>query len=262
MTRQHKTCRLFPVAEPCLERRRTHRNPLIFCEIRRLAVRGFHPLFRALVLLADSLLLCGRYIRRRLIKSVLAHIRPAIPQGESVPKIVQCRVFLFPLLRAHCRRENIRVMRKQHGVHTRDFCLFVLLLLAADLFQHLHDLTVELIPFGRQSRRALDLERIDLHHALFDILQRLDVPVQFVQFAACRIHCLRRFARCRYPSLHLRSRRIPHRQEIGKVTQLCLIRGFPVFLVVLLIPRRIIGHTYPAPIFTKRQNVNALFHPL
>ena len=153
-------------------------------------------------------------------------------------------------------------MCKQHGVHTRDFCLFVLLLLAADLFQHLYDLTVELIPFGRESSRALDLERIDLHHALFDILQRLDVPVQFIQFAACRVHCLSRFTRRRYPPLHIWSRRIPHRQEIGKVTQLCLIWGFSVLLVVLLIPRRIIGHTYPAPIFPKRQNVNALFHPL
>ena len=153
-------------------------------------------------------------------------------------------------------------MCKEECIHTRDFCLFVLLLLAADLFQHLNDLTVELIPFGRQSRRALDLERIDLHHTLFDILQRLDVPVQFVQFSACRVHCLRRFACRRYPPLHIRSRRVADRQEIGKVTQLCLIRGFPVLLVVLLIPRRIIGHTYPAPIFTKRQNVNALFHPL
>ena len=158
-------------------------------------------------------------------------------------------------------------MRKEEGVHTRDLCLLVLLLLilllfGTDIFQQLHDLTIDTIRLRRQPRRALDLKRIDLHHAVFDVLKRLDVAVQFIQFAACAVHRLRRFTRGRGPPLHLGRRRISDREQIRKVTQLCLVRCLAIFLVIRLIPRCIVGNTDSPPIFADWQNVNALFHPL
>ena len=76
-------CRSFlPIPEPCLECGRTHRESLILCEIRRLAVRGFHPLRCSLILLADSFFLRCHFARADHLKQEFTEvIRRAVPCG-------------------------------------------------------------------------------------------------------------------------------------------------------------------------------------
>ena len=112
-----------------------------------------------------------------------------------------------------------------------------------------------------QPLRRPHLRRIQLHHTVFNVRERPDMCIQLIQLPACRLHRIRRLLRGRHPSLHLGGGHITHRQQIGKVTQLLLIWCFAIFLVILLIPRRIIRHTDPASIRTVLENIHPIAHP-
>ena len=87
----------FPIPEPRLKSRRAHCEPLILRQIRRLAVRRFHPRSRTRILLADGFFLGCRNVCRSTLSQT---IRPAVclfavhVQSELVMQIVERRIRL------------------------------------------------------------------------------------------------------------------------------------------------------------------------